>query len=210
MLRRFGSSRDKSDMVGLLLLTLLVASLQAYLSDAANIALRKKTYASSIFSSSYNSSYAVDGAVSKTAAFFMSAGDVDTDPWFSVDLGGLANITSVSIYTRCDCCVNRTRNAELRIGNASITSREDNVNYNKMVANGIAPDRLCSPYSISMLTETIGRWVTFQNHNPDCTGIECALQIIELQVFGTVGKHVGTAGCCSGTLPGAAEPCMYI
>ena len=111
----------------------------------------------------------------------------DTTPWLSVDLGAPAAIARVVIWNRCDDwpgAADRLQNAELRIGNASITAAPadtERLPANPLVWKQTASIGWCAPKAVTFATPVVGRWVTLQNLN---TAGEPYLHITELQVFG--------------------------
>ncbi|KAJ8290975.1 hypothetical protein GJAV_G00019850 [Gymnothorax javanicus] len=95
-----------------------------------NVALRKKAKQSS--TSNWGlARNAVDG---KHSTWFIMKSCTQTrteaDPWWSVDLLGSYNVTSVTITNRDDCCAEMIDQAEIRIGN----SLENNGNNNPVCA----------------------------------------------------------------------------
>ncbi|KXZ44413.1 hypothetical protein GPECTOR_68g385 [Gonium pectorale] len=137
--------------------------------------------------------YCIDGVTSysgpvsgQTPWICHTATKGDRTPWLSLDLGKVYAISHVVIFTRCDCCADSLSNAELRIGNTSVTTKKDarRVAGNPAVWAQGSPMGLCSSVTVPFSTWRYGRWVTLQNRNNQCVMTACALQITELQVFG--------------------------
>ncbi|GIM14747.1 hypothetical protein Vretimale_17561, partial [Volvox reticuliferus] len=88
----------------------------------------------------------------------------DLDTWFSVDLGVLAFITQVVIWSRCDGYEYHMRNAELRIGNISIRYSNDTSRLasNPLVWKQTTNMRRCASMIAAFDPPRLGRWVTLQ------------------------------------------------
>lgn len=70
---------------------------------------------SSRFGGEYPASFANDGVLTN---FAHTSCNLDgAGPWWSVDLGGLATVSSISITNRVDCCQGRLSGYTLRVGN---------------------------------------------------------------------------------------------
>ncbi|GIL58344.1 hypothetical protein Vafri_13395 [Volvox africanus] len=109
-------------------------------------------------------------------------------PWLSVDLGNVSSISKVVLWNRCDCCWHRLENAELRIGNVSITEPSDtsSLTRNPLVWKQQPTDfeqfsASCASLSILLYPPKVGRWVTLQNKNGRAD--EPFINIYEVQVF---------------------------
>lgn len=85
--------------------------------DQGNLARGKPTKQSTTAYGG-NSGRAVDG---NRAAIYRDAScthtEKQTNPWWRVDLGSSMSIGLVKVTNRADCCANRLRNVEIRIGN---------------------------------------------------------------------------------------------
>ncbi|EFJ39414.1 hypothetical protein VOLCADRAFT_101002 [Volvox carteri f. nagariensis] len=180
------------------------ASIHAGDDDLPNLALRQAVYASSVYlwdNTYLYPGYAVDGVTeypspldASTLSLFHSNYS-DPTPWISVDLGAVALVKRVVIINRCDCCPERLQNAELRIGNVSITRGINaagggdtrNITGDPLVWRQDADVGMCASKIIAFDTPKVGRWVTLQNKYP-------LLQISEIQVF---GYYAASAGGCA-------------
>ena len=87
-----------------------------------NLALRRPAAQSSPykFKGYGEPSNAVDGntdgdRVSKSCTHTKTP--YEDNPWWRVDLGSSYLINRVDVYNRVDCCSNRLRNMEIRVGN---------------------------------------------------------------------------------------------
>jgi hypothetical protein len=87
-----------------------------------NLALNKPTIQSST-SETYNSSFAVDGAVYPTnrgsAPYPCAQTNADDQAWWAVDLGAVTTVTYVIINVRSDCCQSLTANFVIGLTNVS-------------------------------------------------------------------------------------------
>ena len=151
-----------------------------------NLARFALTYASSVLDTFCEVGgcypfYAVDGdTTDETKMLHTAAGD--TLPWLSIDLTNVSRITSVRIYHRPGY-LGRTRNSELRVGNASVTSTSDSLYGNTLVWK--QPAALSENVSVLVFDPpVVGRWVTFQNRHDNATSGEQVLQVLELEVYG--------------------------
>ncbi|GIL66398.1 hypothetical protein Vafri_19932 [Volvox africanus] len=184
-------------LFGVLTYTIGLALAQGGSVDSpSNLALRRPAYSSSILYRGFSPSNAVDGITQGPTSFtgywsdmkFFSTGDRDMTPWFSVDLGNVSSISKVVLWNRCDCCWHRLENAELRIGNVSITEPSDtsSLTSNPLVWKQQPTDfeqfsAPCVSLSILLDPPKVGRWVTLQNNNGRVN--EPYINIYEVQVF---------------------------
>ncbi|GIL58326.1 hypothetical protein Vafri_13395, partial [Volvox africanus] len=162
----------------------------------SNLALGRPAYSSSTFLEDYyGPSRAVDGITqgptyvtrwTDLPLFHTDYGDMT--PWLSVDLGNVSSISKVVLWNRCDCCWHRLENAELRIGNVSITEPSDtsSLTRNPLVWKQQPTDfeqfsASCASLSILLYPPKVGRWVTLQNKNGRAD--EPFINIYEVQVF---------------------------
>ena len=120
-----------------------------------------------------------DGSVSHT--------DLQANPWWQVDLGASASITSVTIWNRTDpCCVFRLENYWIFVSDTpflptdtptTLRNRAGTASFNQ----GLAPDPRTT---IALVAQ--GRYVRIQS---DGTGY---LNLAEVQIFGTRGTPAVT------------------
>ncbi|GLC61732.1 hypothetical protein PLESTB_001796800 [Pleodorina starrii] len=138
-----------------------------------DLALDKPAYSSSQLYDKYGPENAVDGDSTTVIkpdgsyAIFHSA-DNDTKPWLSIDLGSPFNISKVVLHNRLDCCGERLKNAEVRVGNTSITTTADTnkISQNKLIWKLDGSGETGEVYTIVPNSTVIGRWVTLQNFSP--------------------------------------------
>ncbi len=150
----------------------------------SNLAFYKQAYSSSKllvdtdytdYRDNYGPNFAIDGSIDFAAdvaqgGFFQTA-FLDTARWLSIDLGSLSAINQLVLYNRIDCCGERLVNAEIRIGNVSISTQADtrklgqNALVWKQPAGHIATTNAI--YIITLPKPVQGRWVTLQNLNSD-------------------------------------------
>ncbi|KAG2438206.1 hypothetical protein HXX76_005810 [Chlamydomonas incerta] len=152
-----------------------------------NIAAGRPAYASSSASEDSGPDKAVDGLTDATAApLFHTL--LDGRTWISLDLGGVARISRFRIWNRADCCGYRLRDAELRVGNTSLTSPSTTnlsaifptlVWKQQPPATGAATGEVLD---VALEQPVAARWVTLQNFNSRSGDGYLALR--ELQVFG--------------------------
>ncbi|XP_005170187.1 uncharacterized protein isoform X1 [Danio rerio] len=97
----------------------------------ANLALGAAAVQSSTGDPNGNAEHAVDG---NTEADYRKGSCTHTsrefNPWWRVDLGGVSSVNKVTITNRGDCCEERIRGAQIRIGD----SLENNGNNNQLAA----------------------------------------------------------------------------
>ncbi|XP_072550442.1 uncharacterized protein [Salminus brasiliensis] len=146
---------------------------------AENIATGARAVQSSTYDHLGNAENAVDG---KRALSYMSGSCSHTyperDPWWRVELPGVYNVTSVTITNRGDCCGERIRGAQIRIGN----SLKNNGNNNQLVAL-ICEHRTGETKTYSFKA-TEGRYV-----NIFLPGAENILTLCEVKVYTGARSH---------------------
>ncbi|EFJ48199.1 hypothetical protein VOLCADRAFT_91327 [Volvox carteri f. nagariensis] len=189
----------------MLVAALMMATCATGDDDLPNLALRQAVYASSVYyqrGNTYDPGYAVDGVteypspLDKYNVSLFSSKISDSTPWISVDLGAVALVKRVVIINRRDCCQDQLRNAELRIGNVSITNAAGggdtrNITGNPLVWQQDAGTYINASATIPFDTPKVGRWVTLQIKQP-------TLHITEIQVFG----YYAASAVCANVLPG--------
>ncbi|XP_026056124.1 uncharacterized protein LOC113041681 isoform X1 [Carassius auratus] len=96
-----------------------------------NLALNAKVVQSSLGHPQGAAEHAVDGnSNSNYGKGSCTHTKGEFNPWWRADLGNVYSISNVSITNRADCCKERIRGAQVRIGN----SLENNGNNNQLVA----------------------------------------------------------------------------
>ncbi|GIM03970.1 hypothetical protein Vretimale_8604 [Volvox reticuliferus] len=153
-----------------------------------NLAFGKPVYTSSQPGSWLVSSNAVDGRLDTFShTNFNSEGD--SQQWLSVDLGAPSYIHQITVWNRQDCCPERLMDAEIRVGNTSIRSSEDEsaIPLNSLVWKQTGAGSHDVPfYTIILEPPILASWVTIQNFSPNGDAV---LSVAELQVF-SIG-HTG-------------------
>jgi hypothetical protein len=89
---------------GIFIITIIFFHAAAADQQLINLALKKTTWQSSTYHLGSHSSLAVDGNNDTNwnhSSCSQTAGN-ETNPWFAVDLGGLANVYSVKLINRFD------------------------------------------------------------------------------------------------------------
>ncbi|XP_016366763.1 fucolectin-7-like [Sinocyclocheilus rhinocerous] len=113
----------------ILLLTLFTGLCVANLKG--NIALNARVVQSSLGHSQGDAEHAVDGnRDANYAKGSCSYTKAEFNPWWRADLGNIYSISKVAITNRGDCCKERLRGAQIRIGN----ELENNGNNNELAA----------------------------------------------------------------------------
>uniref|UniRef100_A0A671P4T6 Fucolectin tachylectin-4 pentraxin-1 domain-containing protein n=1 Tax=Sinocyclocheilus anshuiensis TaxID=1608454 RepID=A0A671P4T6_9TELE len=69
-----------------------------------------------------------------------SSTDIQTNPWWRVDLSSVYRVSRVVITNRLDCCPERINGAEIHIGN----SLENNGNNNPIIPAGVSSTYICN------------------------------------------------------------------
>uniref|UniRef100_A0A8C2KJD4 Fucolectin tachylectin-4 pentraxin-1 domain-containing protein n=1 Tax=Cyprinus carpio TaxID=7962 RepID=A0A8C2KJD4_CYPCA len=142
-----------------------------------NIALHARAVQSSLGHPQGNAKHAVDGnreadygkgSCTHTTAEF--------NPWWRADLGNVYSISNVSITNRGDCCKERLRGAQIRIGN----NLENNGNNNELVAT---VDSVFAGTKMFEFKPVKGRYV-----NIFLPGNDKVLTLCEVEVFAEADK----------------------
>ncbi|ROL52948.1 Fucolectin-1 [Anabarilius grahami] len=97
--------------------------------------------------------------------------NVEFNPWWRVDLGKVYSISNVTITNREDCCKERLKGAQIRIGN----SLDNNGNNNELVATILTAPNGTETFSFESV---IGRYV-----NIVLPGNDELLTLCEVEVF---------------------------
>ncbi|GIL60225.1 hypothetical protein Vafri_14833 [Volvox africanus] len=149
-----------------------------------NLAMGKAAYISNS-ANSYPASSAVDGNL---LTWSTSGGVDDLIKWFSVDLGGVWDISRILVWPYQYCCWYYNENIEVRVGWRNISTVDDIsvIRDNQLVwkQNGSNPSNLdapTDPFVINLQPPVKGRWVTVQNLNANQYTY---LIIAEIEVYG--------------------------
>ncbi|XP_057183278.1 uncharacterized protein LOC130549968 [Triplophysa rosa] len=108
---------------------LTLCELEVYGSE--NLGFKGTATQSSAYSLTWTALHAIDGVSNgpdPDPGTYCSSTANESDPWWSLNLLDVYNISTVIITARPDCCVDQTNGAEIRIGN----SLENNGNNNPM------------------------------------------------------------------------------
>ncbi len=99
------------------------ADLFYWQNELTNLALYQPATQSST-SGSYVASKSVDGDTSGILYPNLqgSSTNQESQPWWQVDLGAIANLTDVKLYNRTDCCANRLTNYYIFVSDVPFTS----------------------------------------------------------------------------------------
>ncbi|KAK2913254.1 hypothetical protein Q8A67_001653 [Cirrhinus molitorella] len=113
----------------ILLLILVTGLCSAYLKG--NVALHARVVQSSLFESYGVAEHAVDGnRDTNYKKGSCTHTKQELNPWLRIDLGNVYSISKVAITNREDCCKERLKGAQIRIGN----SLDNNGNNNELAA----------------------------------------------------------------------------
>lgn len=134
-------------------------------------------------SSTMNSGYAkraVDGNTDPNfAGNSCTQTNVETNPWWVVDLEKTASISKVQLFNRADCCGDKIRNLEVRVGAVEPTGTEFSGNPACGTTHWAdAPEQGGSSISIDC-DEAIGRYVVV-----DLPGDNKQLTLCEVRISG--------------------------
>src|SRR5262249_8682766 len=131
---------------------------------------------------------AVDG--STDGNFFsgsVTSTNLDTFPWWQVDLGSSVNIDSIAIWNRTDCCSGRLNNAYVFVSDSPFLP-DDTPSTLSTRLGTIFRQFGISGLSTNVDIGTQGRYVRIQ-----LAGINY-LSLAEVQVFGSVPLDTSTPG----------------
>uniref|UniRef100_A0A8C1V652 Si:ch73-359m17.2 n=1 Tax=Cyprinus carpio TaxID=7962 RepID=A0A8C1V652_CYPCA len=159
----------------ILLLTLCTGLCVADLKG--NLALNARVVQSSLGHPQGVAEHAVDGnRDSNYAKGSCTHTEAEFNPWWRADLGNVYSISNVSITNRGDCCKERLRGAQIRIGN----KLENNGNNNELAATVLTvPDG-----TVTFVFEPVnGRYV-----NIFLPGNDEILTLCEVEVFAEEDK----------------------
>ncbi|XP_043101435.1 uncharacterized protein LOC122349455 [Puntigrus tetrazona] len=113
----------------ILLLTLFIGL--CVTDSKENLALNAVVVQSSLYNTDGDAQHAVDGKRdSNWAQRSCTHTQVEFNPWLRIDLGNVYGISRVALTNRGDCCKERIRGVQIRIGN----SLENNGNNNELAA----------------------------------------------------------------------------
>ncbi|XP_075039887.1 uncharacterized protein LOC142099864 isoform X2 [Mixophyes fleayi] len=146
---------------------------------AANVALQGSSSQSSLYNFFGESRNAIDGSLSSNYSQIQCSQTAQQlNPWWTVDLKGVFTIFSVAVTNRRDCCWERIKHAEIRIGN--FTQWRDNNRC--AVIYSLGPGETGSFNCHGMR----GRYVSVI-----ITDREDKLSLCEVQVFGLPSSSSG-------------------
>ncbi|XP_026054877.1 uncharacterized protein LOC113040897 [Carassius auratus] len=163
-----------------------VRVLQTYVhrtSQWRNLALNAWVVQSSLGNPQGAAEHAVDGnRDSNYAKGSCTLTKVEFNPWWRADLGNVYSISNVSITNRGDCCKERLRGAQIRIGN----KLENNGNNNELAATVLTVPN----GTVTFVFEPVnGRYV-----NIFLPGNDEILTLCEVEVFAEKDKPLYTCG----------------
>ncbi len=116
-----------SNVIITIIIDIIIIQLQAILNVSGNIARRRPTRQSSTGHGGA-SSRAVDGNKNtQWGGGSCTHTNKQQNPWWRVDLGSVQKVKKVKLTNRGDCCSNRLRNIEIRVGNTDGNPRANPV-----------------------------------------------------------------------------------
>ncbi|XP_077096484.1 uncharacterized protein LOC143747549 isoform X8 [Siphateles boraxobius] len=137
-----------------------------------NLALNGMAVQSSLGHPQGDAQHAIDGNrdsdYKKESCTFTKT---EFNPWWRVDLGNVYSVSNVTITNRGDCCKERLRGAQIRIGN----KLDNNGNNNELVATILTPPNGTETFSFESVN---GRYV-----NIFLPGNDEILTLCEVEVF---------------------------
>jgi hypothetical protein len=169
-------------------------------STNSDIALNKPASQSSTLSGTPAPSVVVDGITD--GAFgdgsVTATANVESNPWWEVDLGSSAAISSITVWNRTDCCGSRLSDYWVFVSNTPFSNTDTPGTLSGNVAFSSHQTTAPNPStSISLPAGIQGRYVRVQ------LSFAGYLSLAEVQVFGTGGGGSPTkAASQSSTLPG--------
>ncbi len=113
----------------------------------------------------------------------VTATDTGTTPWWTVDLGGVAQLESLVLYNRTDCCQDRPRDVTVMV------SREGDPSFQNPASFETAGVLSEPTYSGLFPAGFSGRYIRIQSHHPSGG----YLSLAEVEVYGT-GEPASIAG----------------
>jgi hypothetical protein len=132
----------------------------------------------------------------------VTATNLDNNAWWQVDLGAPANVTSVEVWNRTDCCGSRLNDYWVFVSNTPFLPTDTPFTLQFRPGTFVSHQTSAPNPSATIQIGTQGRYVRIQ-----LTGANY-LSLAEVQVFGTGGSPSGSdlaqgkAAAQSSTLPG--------
>ncbi len=172
-------------------------------SNNSNLAAGKAASQSSTLPGTPSAGVAVDSRTD--GSFFdgsVTATNFESNPWWQVDLGTSAAISSVAVWNRTDCCASRLSDYWVFISNTPFLATDTPATL-AFRAGTFASHQTSAPNPSAVIAAGVqGRYVRVQLSSPNY------LSLAEVQVFGTGGATaanfaVGKLASQSSTYPGA-------
>jgi len=125
-------------------------------------------------------------AVDGDSSTFSHTDTADMDPWWEVDLGGEATVTSLSILNRLDCCASRLYNLTVEVldGDGEVTWTSELLNP---VAEGETPETPGEIVDPGLDEAVVGRFVRVSKEAVGGVYDSEWLSLAEVQVSGAWG-----------------------
>ncbi|WP_010182123.1 Ig-like domain-containing protein [Aquimarina agarilytica] len=151
-----------------------------------NLALNKPATHSSTYlnNNNFSAAAAVDGSLANNN---FNHTENDTNAWLQVDLGVVSDITTIEVYNRTNCCINRLSNFHVFVSDTPFASTNLNTTINQSgVGNFFTSGQAGSPTTLNV--NRTGRFVRVQLSGTNF------LHVKELVVNGTTGNGGGPGG----------------
>ena len=162
--------------------------------DIKNLALNKPARQSSYFWKSLSPDKAVNGKITGNH-YDITHTQVEHQPWWEVDLGRLADITTIRLFNRMDCCKKRLTNYHILVSEKPFTSNKLSETQSQSGVSDFHQTGQTDSYEIRAINRK-ARYVRIQLTD---YGI---LSLSEVQVLGKYANDntsLGTQGLASET-----------
>ena len=174
-----------------------------------NVAVNKRASQSSLYTSNAGSpSNAVDGKTDgrwQSGSVTHTNGQGENNPWWTVDLGEVYEISKIRIWNRTDCCAERLDNFKILVKNQPsgeswrgfVSGTQRNTGSNQLTFEGNAQGRyvmiqLVNPKGILSLAEVEVYGATIQGNQPiDQPIVDAAIQWNAQKSYFFQGDHYG-------------------
>ncbi len=171
---------------------------------STNLAQGKSAAQSSTLPGTPAASVAVDG---NTDGSFgddsVTATNLDSNPWWQVDLGSSASVSSVVVWNRTDCCGSRLNDYWVFVSNTPFLNSDTPATLQNRAGTFSSHQTTAPNPSTSVTVGTQGRYVRVQLSSPNY------LSLAEVQVFGSgpagpaaTNLAIGQPATQSSVLPG--------
>ena len=142
-----------------------------------------EAFASSIYNSNpvYDATKAIDGNYIGDYTGNIFHTECEANPWLQVELHEASVVSRVTIFNRADCCGDRFRNVEVRVGFTKFS--EGDLSENELCATYAGPGQDGEVISIYCTEGIKGQYVSVQLMETEC------LNIAEVEIYGQPGNY---------------------